>query len=69
VNTTHSDKVAKLYKVNIATGKMEYWKTFGEQAGSGLSATGAPLFSSDASAYAYVYVRLLSEAYVVTGLK
>jgi hypothetical protein len=30
---------------------------------------GAPQFSADGSAYAYIYVRTLSEAYVVKGLK
>jgi len=30
---------------------------------------GLPHFSSDGTAYAYSYVRVLSEAYVVTGLK
>ena len=42
---------------------------FGAEAGAGVTATGAPHFSSDGTAYAYVYVRTLSEAYVVTGLK
>jgi hypothetical protein len=30
---------------------------------------GPPNFSSNNAAYAYVYARVLSEAYVVTGLK
>ena len=62
-------RAAKVYKVNIATGKMEFWKTFGGEAGTGLTEASAPIFSADGSAYAYVYVRVLSEAYVVTGLK
>ena len=62
-------KIAKVYRVNPATGKMEPWKTFGADAGAGVTEVGAPLFSSDGNAYAYVYVRILSEAYVVTGLK
>jgi serine/threonine protein kinase/Tol biopolymer transport system component len=62
-------RAAKVYKVNVATGKMESWKTFGGEAGTGLTEAGAPIFSADGSAYAYVYVRVLSEAYVVTGLK
>jgi hypothetical protein len=48
---------------------MEFWKTFGGEAGTGLTEASAPIFSADGSAYAYVYVRVLSEAYVVTGLK
>ena len=59
----------KMYKVNITTGKMEPWKTFGAAATSGIDQVGPPHFSSDGTAYAYVYQRTLSEAYVVTGLK
>src|ERR1700730_2336563 len=64
-----SQKTAKVYQVNLATGKMEFWKAFGEEAGAGVSDVGPPRFSSDGTAYAYIYVRTLSEAYVVTGLK
>src|ERR1700722_3891397 len=59
----------KMYKVNIATGKMEPWKTFGAGIASGVEQVGPPHFSSDGTAYAYVYERILSEAFVVTGLK
>lgn len=62
------EKLAKVFLVNIATGKMQLWKTFGENA-AGMDGAGAPLFSTDGSAYAYVYSSTLSEAYVVTGLK
>jgi Tol biopolymer transport system component len=62
-------RMAKLYRVNVATGKMELWRTFGAQAGAGIDEVGAPRFSADGTAYAYVYVRVLAEAYVVTGLK
>jgi len=63
------DNVAKVYKVEIATGKMELWKTFGTDVTGGGAGVGAPRFSSDGAAYAYVYSRTLSQAYVVTGLK
>jgi hypothetical protein len=59
----------KVLKVNVVTGKMEPWKTFGAATGTGIQAVGAPHFSADGAAYAYVYDRDLSEAYVVTGLK
>ena len=62
-------KSAQVYRVNVATGKMQEWKTFGGEAGAGITRVGAPLFSADGSAYAYIYTQLLSEAYVVTGLK
>jgi eukaryotic-like serine/threonine-protein kinase len=62
-------KAATVYRVNIQTGKMEPWRTFGEETSAGVSTVAAPHFSSDGRAYAYIYIRVLSEAYVVTGLK
>ncbi len=62
-------KSVKVSRVNVLTGKMEPWKTFGEETGSGVTAVVPPRLSSDGSAYAYLYVRVLSEVYVVTGLK
>ena len=61
------ERLAKVYRVNVDTGKMELWKTFGEALPPG-AAAGAPHFSLDGSAYAYVYSQTLSEAYVVKGL-
>ena len=69
VASTRGEKTAVVYRVNTQTGKMEPWRTFGAEAGAGITETGAPNFSSDGAAYAYVYVRVLSEAYVVTGLR
>ena len=62
-------KVAKVYEVNAATGKMQPWKTFGAETGAGVFSVDAPVLSNDGTAYAYIYTRILSEAYVVTGLK
>jgi WD40 repeat protein len=62
-------KSSKVSRVNIQTGNMEPWKTFGEEKGAGVSTVIAPHLSSDGNAYAYLYVQILSEAYVVTGLK
>ncbi len=59
---------ATVSRVDIHTGKMEPWKTFGE-AGAGVSTIGRLQLSADGTAYAYIYVRVLSEAYVVTGLR
>jgi Tol biopolymer transport system component len=63
------ERIAKVYKVNGATGKMELWKSFGEGTPTGSAGVSAPRFSSDQSAYAYVYSQVLSQAYVVKGLK
>jgi eukaryotic-like serine/threonine-protein kinase len=61
-------KLAKVYLLNLASGKMQLWRTFGENV-AGMNGAGAPLFSTDGNAYAYVYSSTLSEAYVVTGLR
>ena len=63
------EKMAKVYRVDVTNGKMEYWKTFGDEVGAGVDEASGPLVSVDGSAYAYVYVRILSEAYVISGLK
>ncbi|HTA48481.1 MAG TPA: hypothetical protein VK930_03440, partial [Verrucomicrobiae bacterium] len=62
-------KSLKIDRVNIQTGKREPWRTFGEEPGGQGATVGGLYLSSDGSAYAYLYVRTLSEAYVVTGLK
>ena len=63
------EKTAKVYRVDPGTGKMELWKAFGEDMAVGVTGVGGPHFSSDGSAYAYVYGQALSQAYVVKGLK
>jgi serine/threonine protein kinase len=54
--------------VDITTGKIESWKTFGDKLAPGAAAGGA-LFSTDGRAYVYTYVQVLAQAYVVKGLK
>ena len=56
------------YRVSLATQKLEPWKTFGDKLPTGANAFG-PLPSNDGSAYTYGYVQVLSQAYVVKGLK
>jgi len=63
------DRTAKVYRVNLDSGKMEFWTTFGESIPVGVTQVGGPNLSSDGSAYAYVYGQALSQAYVVKGLK
>jgi hypothetical protein len=60
---------AEISRVNVHTGKMEPWKTLGGEAGAGVSNIGRVQISADGTAYAYIYVRVLSEAYVVKGLR
>jgi Tol biopolymer transport system component len=69
VASSRSQQIAKVNQVDVATGKMEPWKTYGVAVGAGVTETGAPILSSDGSGYAYVYAQILSNAYVATGLK
>lgn len=60
---------AKMYRVSVATGKMDFWKEFGTNLPTGTAGVSPARFSADGSAYAYVYSQVLSEAYVVKGLR
>lgn len=66
---SHShERTVKIFRANVTTGKMDVWKTFGDSLPTGANA-GSMLFSSDGSAYVYLYSQILSQAYVVKGLK
>jgi eukaryotic-like serine/threonine-protein kinase len=60
---------AKVSRLNVDTGKIDPFKTFGEQLPAGTDGVGAPRFSRDGRAYVYEYGQTLSQAYVVRGLK
>lgn len=62
-------KSAKVYKLNTTTGRKEFWKEFGGGLSGGVSTVAPPHFSLDGSAYSYLYVRVLSQAYVAKGLR
>jgi eukaryotic-like serine/threonine-protein kinase len=64
-----TNSARKVYRVNVATGKMDFWKEFGTSLPTGGAGVAPPVFSADGGAYAYVYSQTLSEAYVVKGLK
>ena len=66
-STLPNDRAAKIYRVNIQTGKMDLWKSLLPE-GQTVSAGGLQ-FSSDRNAYAYVYSQTLSEAYIARRLK
>ncbi len=69
VSIRASEKTEKVYQVNTMSGKMTLWRTFGAQGAEGVVAATGPQLSSDGTAYAYIYFQVLSQAYVVTGLK
>ncbi len=68
-STRGNERTAKAYRVNITTGKMDLWRDFGAAVAVGVGEIGAPHLSNHSPAYAYVYARTLSQAYVVAGLK
>ncbi len=62
------EKTANVYRVNTGTGKMELSKTFGAGLPAG-AIIGGSYLSGDGGAYAYVYDQMLSQVYVVRGMK
>ena len=64
-----NERARVVYRVSPESGKMELWKTFGEETSAGLRGVGNIVLSGDGTAYAYLYVVTLSQAFVVTGLK
>jgi len=68
-SSSSNETTVKVYRVNASTGKMDLWRTFGTESSTGVTEVYPPRLSRDGNAYAYGYVRVLSEAYAVTGLK
>jgi len=60
---------AKIYRLNLATGRKQLWKELMPPDAAGIYFIRPPLFSSDGNAYAYSYSRLLSDLYLVDGIK
>ena len=60
---------AKIYKLDIANGSRTLWKQLMPPDPAGVEYVGPILPSPDGTAYAYGYRRLLSDLYLVEGLK
>ena len=60
---------AAVDRVNTATGDRESWKTFQPADPGGIDAVFRILITPDGKSYCHDYVRLLSELFVVEGLK
>jgi eukaryotic-like serine/threonine-protein kinase len=69
VESHTNGKATNVYRVDVASGKVDFWKSFGADLPTGATRAFRPRFSRDGSAYAYLYFQVLSEAYVVRGLK
>jgi Tol biopolymer transport system component len=60
---------AKLYRVNVKTGKIEFFKEFGAALAKEALFVARPTYSADGRAYIYIYDQVLSQSYVVKGLR
>jgi Tol biopolymer transport system component len=59
---------AQVYRLEIATGKKELWKTVMPSDAAGVSAINV-LPTPDGSAYAYTYTRILSDLFLIGGVR
>jgi eukaryotic-like serine/threonine-protein kinase len=60
---------ARVYRLDLATGRKQFWKEFMPSDPAGVYFIRPPHFSRDGNSYAYSYSRLLSDLFVVEGLK
>jgi len=63
------DIPARVTRVEVATGKRELWKELMPADPAGVERISNVLVAPDAKSYAYCYARLLSDLFVVEGLK
>jgi hypothetical protein len=59
----------KVARIDIATGRREPWKEIAPPDPAGVQSIPSLRFSEDGKSYAYSIGRLLSDLYVVDGLK
>jgi len=60
---------AKIYKLELATGKKTVWKQIVPVDATGVSTIGPILMTPDGKTYAYGFHRTLGDLYLVEGLK
>jgi hypothetical protein len=59
----------RVYRVDVASGSKELWKTIGPADPAGVTGLAHLMFTTDGHSYAYNYLRSLSDLYLVDGLK
>jgi eukaryotic-like serine/threonine-protein kinase len=67
VTSSQLEKAARIYQVNIISGKTDLWKTVG--ADGTFQYVASVVISADGTAYAYAYGDQTSRAYLISGLK
>jgi eukaryotic-like serine/threonine-protein kinase len=60
---------AKVYLLDVATGKKTLWKDLAPADAAGVGYLSPPSITQDGRAYVYNYTRVLSELYLVEGVK
>jgi eukaryotic-like serine/threonine-protein kinase len=63
------DVPARVFRLDLASGKRELWKELMPSDGSGVQDISPVIPTPDGQEYVYGYLRLLSDMYVVEGLK
>ena len=58
-----------VYEVEVSTGKRKLFRTLPLPDGARAEDLGFPIFSADFKSYVYTYIRIVSDLYVVEGLK
>jgi len=60
---------AKVYLLDVATGRKELWRELIPADSAGVTQVASVVPTPDGHSYVYSYIRLLSDMYVVQGLK
>jgi Tol biopolymer transport system component len=60
---------AKAYRVELATGRRELWRELAPSDRAGVVSIVDPYLAADETHYAYSYIRVLSDLYLVEGLR
>jgi serine/threonine protein kinase/Tol biopolymer transport system component len=63
------EKFVRLYRVDLSTGRRELWKEIAPADLTGILSNPSPLITPDGRTYVYSVSRLLSDLYLVQGLK
>lgn len=65
----HSASSIRIFRLNILTGQRKFFKEIAQPVGPGICQISHLLLNPDGTAYVFGYIRLLSDLYMVSGLK
>jgi hypothetical protein len=64
-----ADVPVAVYKFDLNTKKLEFWKEFAPPDPTGVQSVGPIVLAPSASSYAFSYRSVLSDLYLITGLQ